>query len=212
MTQHHKLETHLVTWPRLKDILAGVLLEIEQDLWTDRFENLEEPGDEDDRDPTVRDSPNTSLEDALRTAPGLRTLLDQAMAAFDLPDYVGNELERAYNTQVERVRRELEPRDTTALRELAEAAMRGGAGTSEENNHPEADPDHVLQATTTRDIQDLYDTGREGDGARVPEWAELTDALKAALVRLCQELLDRDPQAGPDQLQETIMENWEEDP
>ena len=130
--EHLPLDTHLIRWPTLGDILGELMLSIEQRAWDQNYdgmdpEQLEEIGDGEleSRDPTHEDESLTSNETAIAAAPRLRELLDRTYYSYGLGEYVRGALEDAARNAVHRLEQELTDEERRLLQEVALRSIQG---------------------------------------------------------------------------------------
>lgn len=191
---HHSLDTNMIFWPRIRDILGKVLLEIEQGVWEEKFDSPDNGDEIEGRNPNdLGDEPNMPLHLALEAAPGLRKLLDEAITGFVIPDHVGNSLDHAFEAAVGHVTRGLSSQEMEALGDLAETIIRNGDITNPEGLTV-LDPEHIVHTVRTRDIAAAYETVRTtpgwGLGEGMPPWDEVPSAERARVIGECRMVLE----------------------
>ena len=125
-----------------------------------------------------------------RAAPALPGLLDTAFSGFEVPGYLGNELEHAHDVAVSRILKGLPPEQLEALRELAEVMIRDG-DTENPDGLTMLDPDHVIHTVRVRDIA-AYEALRDDQEGHDPEqreeikpWGELSPDERARIITDC---------------------------
>ena len=180
--QHQPLNTHLIPWPLLEDVLKGVLHGVELDAWYQNFESEVNPAEIEDRDPSMLDQPNMSLQQALTIVPRLRDLLDQSLSLYEVPSYIGSELEHACEAAVEQVTGDLTQEERAALDELALLAIRDGRA---EPEHATLEPEHILLAVSTQDVISAYKAEAQGEDGNIPDWDDLPTEDRLRLVEAC---------------------------
>ena len=193
--QNQPLDTHLIPWPLLKDVLKGVLLRIETEVWYRNFEGAVNAEEVEERDPGMLDNPNMSMQQALAAVPNLRDLLDQALGNYEVPGYIGNELEHACEAAIEKVTGGLTRKELGTLEALAQRAIRNGS-----QEEPEIlDSHHLLSSVTTQDVIESYQRLRETarrDGHNIPAWPDLPQDGRIQLVEACRNDLAGNPRAN----------------
>ena len=92
--KHLPLDTPMIHWPRLGDVLDEVMHNIERNVWDQEFENRADLTDDlKDREPDSMSRCLTDLETILETAPRLREVLDEARCSYEIPDHAWNILD-----------------------------------------------------------------------------------------------------------------------
>ena len=208
--QHLPLNTPMVHWPRLQDVLDEVMHNVERNVWNEEFEeedNLDEGTL--DREPDSMSRAITPPEQALRSVPRLHTVLDEALRAYELPDHAWNILEHAFQGSVNLVEQALTEQERRALWELARQSIQEGPEEMQKKD-PRTDPEYRLQGTTTQNVIDEYWTltAEPGEGGRMPDWDDLPEAEQVRLIEICQETLEQDPACD---LLSIVAENLDSD-
>ena len=120
------LDTHMLHWPHLSDLLDGTILSIERDVWLEHFEDQDDPGDAEERNPNDNSECITLHEHVTEAVPRIRELLDQAYYRFDLPDYIMTMIENHFEGSIEWVIGELTPEERSQLDELTKRTIETG--------------------------------------------------------------------------------------
>ena len=133
---HAPLDTPMIHWPRLGDILDEVMHNIERDVWQQEFEGKDVPQDLRDREPDNMSECLTELEDAIRTTPRLREILDEAQQSHGLPDHVGAAIENIFDGSVQLVENALTGDERKELEDLARQYILGDKPVTEAGTAP----------------------------------------------------------------------------
>ena len=131
--KHLPLDTPMIHWPRLGDVLDEVMHNIERNVWDQEFENRADLTDDlKDREPDSMSRCLTDLETILETAPRLREVLDEARCSYEIPDHAWNILEHALEGSVQLMENAITDEERQALLDLARKSILGGEKSPEE--------------------------------------------------------------------------------